>query len=403
MDLGNFVRVYNLKMKNNLSKGLRLNAIEEYFSEELGHDIDFKGDSDKCLSYIVETIRTDEENGEEILESLYNILTETFSNLDPNYIYELETDFTEENILDYLKRNFKKTNNFGPFDFILDGEISYDNVKQTISCRLSFEEFHIDLITNNRINSAQKGRINITFDLMRKKFISSNASYEKVHNSLYNLITASGKIILRKFYVLKRESAMKNRNFTDYSSITLLAIKLLYETIPSMGYNVTLESILFTNLNATKVQGMKMKGTDLLSAEEVVQRIHLGDKVQSMKITLEKIEKKQGREFLFQTQFTIDFRGKLAFIFLDQNLNEGKKLDICVSLYESIFALIYDDKTVEDASKLIQNKLPKPKSIDKIIKEIKNEVLDLLTKKEDLITVEKYFLEKYPTTFSADQ
>jgi hypothetical protein len=402
MDLGNFARVYNIKMKNNLSKGLRLNAIEEFFLEELGHEINFRGDSDKCLSFIIEHIRNNEENGEEILESLYNLLVETYSNLDPHYIYDLDTEMSADEIIKFVERNFNRTKEYGPFDFKLDGQLSYDSVQQTISCCITFEEFHIDLINSRRLSSAQKGRINIAFDLKSKKFISSNAGYDKVHTNIFNLIISSGKITLKRMYVLKREAAMKNRNFTDYSSITLLAIKMLYETIPSMGYNVTLDSILFTNLNATKVQGMKMKGTDLLTSEEVVQRIHLGDKVHSMKITLEKIEKRGETDFYFSTQLTIDFRGKLAFIFFDQNINEDKKRQICISLYDSIFNLIYDENTIINASKLIQTKLPKPKSVDKIIKEIKTEVLNIITSQEDCIKIEKYFVENYPTTFNVD-
>ncbi len=169
-----------------------------------------------------------------------------------------------------------------------------------------------------------------------------------------------------------------------------------------MGYGITLDAINFTNLDAQNVQGMKMRGTDLLKAEEVLQRIHFGDEVHTLKLTLDIIKNDNGTEEYFTTTFTIDLRGKIAFIFSDDGVRENRKREICIKLQRSLMELIYDEETIARGEEIIHKQLPKPKSIQQIVSGIRKDVAKLIKNQEDRIKIEEYFISNHPVSFNIE-
>lgn len=167
-----------------------------------------------------------------------------------------------------------------------------------------------------------------------------------------------------------------------------------------MGYEITLDAINFTNLDAQNVQGMKMRGTDLLKAPEVLQRIHFGDEVHTLKLSLEIISENNGNKEYFRTTFTIDLRGKIAFVFEDDDIRDSRRREICIKIQSSLMQLIYDENTIEYGQNIIHRELPKPKSLHQIVSDIRTNVLEMVTNEDDRIHVEKYFVDNYPLSFN---
>ncbi len=119
-----------------------------------------------------------------------------------------------------------------------------------------------------------------------KNLFLHNQKITSVITILLNFFNTKG-IKISPIYILKKSLDIKKRkNCTEFSPTTLIIINLLYKDIPKMGYKVNLDAISFTNLDSQNVQGMKMKGTNLLKAEEILQRIHLGDDVHTLKINI---------------------------------------------------------------------------------------------------------------------
>lgn len=182
------------------------------------------------------------------------------------------------------------------------------------------------------------GTLKITFDLKNEKFISSESSNERSHKSMLHYLDSQGYTI-KPIYILKRALTIKNQNFTDYSPTTLLIINLLLESLPILGYRVTLDSINFTNLDSRDIQRMTLNGTNLLSSQEVLQRIHNGDTVHTLKVTLNAIGERDGIALQNATTFKIDLKGRLVFIFGDGDDNEANNREICIEIEKTLMSL----------------------------------------------------------------
>ncbi|WBL16867.1 hypothetical protein [Sutcliffiella sp. NC1] len=396
MDLDRFTNYYSKKMKNNLTKKKRIKTISDFFSKQTKKDISFS-DEKESLAYIIQYIIEREDESEEILEELYTLLEYSYSTQNPNYVYEFKTQYTDNTLYDLVKKTFKKRLIYGDFEYELTDSIKFDSYSRIIECNLEYQEYSSDIVTGEEYKKSS-GLVNIIFDMKNNKFFSSKSPNYKTHNNLVEFLSSKG-FNISSIYILKRALTIKNRNFTEFSPTTLLIINLLYEKIPELGYEITLEAISFTNLDSQNVQGMKMKGTDLLEAQEILQRIHSGDEVHNLKLSLQIIDKSSGIDKYVGTTFMIDLQGKIAFIFEeDDDVRESRKREICINLQNSLMELIYDEDTIERGQNIIYKELPKPKSIQFVVSEIKKSVLELIKNSDDKIEVEKFFIENYPTS-----
>jgi len=392
MNLERFTDYYNNKMRFNLHINKRLKAIEEYFLNEHAETVSFMT-KDSCYAYIVTYTSQHEDNAEEILEQLYYTLEQSFSSQNPYYISELETTVNKDEFAHNIGRLFARNVEYGDFKYELRHDIEYDTNDETIYCELDFEERFIDYITGEKRRKSL-GTIKITFDLKNKKFISSEASNERSHKNILEFFETQGYTI-NPIYVLKRSLTLRNKNFTDFSPTTLLIINLLLLTIPNMGYRITLDSINFTNIDSQDIQRMTLNGTNLLASNEVLQRIHNGDTVHTLKISLNIISDRDGTQVEYGATFKIDLKGRLAFIFGDSDDNDARNREICIDIQNSIMELIYNDTTVQTGVTLINEKLPKPKSLHEILSTIQNELSELVDNTDDKIALKKYFVDNY--------
>ncbi|MBM7701168.1 hypothetical protein JOD25_003561 [Kurthia huakuii] len=173
-------------------------------------------------------------------------------------------------------------------------------------------------------------------------------------------------------------------------------VNLIYEIIPSLGYEVTIESINFTNLNAQKIKGMKLKGTDLLNENEVLQRIHSKDEVDNIKINIEKINTIAGEKTITSLSFIVDIQGRLSFIFdADMDIPYEYKL-ICLNIQKKLDELIYDSNSIREGVRLIEENLKLPKTLHQNLREIQQYLYDTISDENIRIDIEKFFLAEYP-------
>lgn len=392
MNLERFTDYYQRKMRFNLHINKRLEAVSDYFKNEHETSISFSS-KDECYTYIVNFINEREDDAEEILEELYYVLEQYYSSQNPYYINKLVTSIHKNDFARNISRLFGNEIRYGDFTYQLRENVEYDANDEIIQCKLDFEESMVDFITNERIRKSL-GTIKITFDLKNKKFISSESPNEKSHKNILDYLSSQGYDI-RPYYILKRALKIKNKNFTDFSPTTLLIINLLLDTLPSLEYRITLDSINFTNIDSRDIQRMTLNGTDLLSSNEVLQRIHNGDTVHTLKVSLAKIHNILGSEVHHGASFKIDLRGRLAFIFGDGEDDEVRNREICINIQNSLMDLIYDDDTVENGLRLITKNLPKPKTLLELVSNIQAELLEIIENQDDRIAIKKYFIEKY--------
>ncbi|WP_305453638.1 hypothetical protein [Bacillus mycoides] len=398
MDIRRFTNYYSKKMKHNLTKKKRVKTIAEYFSKKEKKNISF-ADEEECYTYIVRYTGDREEEGEEILEELFMLLEYEYSTQNPNYVFDLETNMTHNDFYKLISQILKGSVRYGDFEYRQTNNIRYDTFNEVIECDLDYKEYALDMVKEKEYRKTS-GPINITFDLKNKKFISSKSKNYKNHNNLVNFLNTKG-LKISPIYILKRALTIKNQNFTEFSPTTLLIINLLYEKIPEMGYDITLDAISFTNLDSENIKGVKIKGTNLLEANEVLERIHFGDEVHTLKLTLDIIHNNNGTQQYFTTTFTIDLRGKIVFIFNDDENRESRKREICIKLQESLINLIYDERTIANGEKIIHERLSKPKSIHQIVSDIQKSVMELIKEDDNKIKVEQYFIENHPASFNS--
>ncbi|WP_144556557.1 hypothetical protein [Bacillus pumilus] len=392
MNFERFTDYYQKKMKYNLHINKRLQAVSDYFHHEHAITTSFSS-KDNCFAYIVRFIQQHEDNAENILEELYNILEYPYSSQNLYFINKLETSVQKDDFVRNIKRVFGNEIIFEDFTYNLRDDVEYDANDEIIQCNLNYEE-SIEDYSVNEIRRKSLGTIKITFDLKNKKFFSSESPNEKSHKNIIDYLLTRGYTI-SPFYILKRAVKIKNNNFTDFSPTTLLIINLLLGTLPSLEYRVTLDSINFTNTDSQDIQRMTLNGTDLLSSNEVLQRIHNGDTVHTLKVSLAKIHSNNDSEVYHGASFKIDLRGKLSFIFGDGDDNEVRNREICIHIQNSLMDLIYADDTVQKGVSLIADKLPKPKTFNEIVSIIQAELLEIIENEADKVAIEKYFVEKY--------
>ncbi len=201
MDVGRFKAYYDNKMKNNLTKAKRVKTINDYFQKKTKNNLSFK-DEKECYVYIMEFIRSREDEGEAILEELALLLEYEYSTQNPNYVFDLKTTKGHSDFYKLISKIFKKEIRFGDFNYKLTNTIKYDRIDEIIECDLDFVEYGLDIATNKEYKKSS-GFISITFDLKNEKCISSKSTNYKNHNNLVKFLNTKGFEIL-PVYILKR-------------------------------------------------------------------------------------------------------------------------------------------------------------------------------------------------------
>lgn len=393
MNIVSFTTYYTKKMRVNLTKNQRIKIIERYFSEINRTTITFENERE-CLSHIITYVNDNEDQAEQILQELYYLLEYSFSTQNPNYIYTFEIREQAGTTDRKLQRSLRRHIEHGDFKF-KKTKYSYDPIDELIKIEFDYEEFANNEISGERYRKSA-GMIQITMDFENKKFITSKAPNVKAHTRIFEYFKRDLGAGIKPFYILKKKSILNRVNDTEFSVTTMLIINLLYDTIPNLGYTVTLEAISFSNLDAQNIHGVRLKGFDLLTATEVLQRIHTGDDIHHLKVTLERIHTDQPEHIYFNASFIIDLQGKLCFIF-----NEGIELnsetrDICYKLQESLITLLGIPATIHKGATIINEKLPLPPSRAKTIANIYEDLERVFSKPEEKVALDKYFNEKFP-------
>lgn len=386
-------------MRVNLTRNQRIKIIERYFLNVSGIAVSFDNER-ACLSHIITYVSAHEDRAEEILQELYYLLEYSFSTQNPNYIYSFEISERAEIVDRNLRRSLRRTIQHGEFEF-KKTNYSYDPIDEIVKIEFDYEEFAVNEVTGESFRKSA-GMIKLTMDFIHRKFITSKAPNVKAHSHIFEyfkreLGAGTG---MKPFYILKRKRTLNKFNDTEFSATTILIINLLFDTIPTMGYDVTLEAISFSNLDSQNIHGVRLKGFNLLTATEVLQRVHTGDDIHHLKVTLEQIHTDQPEHIYFNTSFIIDLQGKLCFIF-----NEGIELNpetrnICYKLQENLISLISTPGTVEKGAYIINDKLPIPPSHTHTIATIYEDLGKIFSKKEDKLALDEYFSKNYPSVMA---
>lgn len=393
MNIVSFTTYYNKKMKVNLTKNQRIKIIERYFSNVSGTPVSFENER-TCLSHIITYASAHEDRAEEILQELYYLLEYSFSTQNPNYIYSFEISERVEIIDRNLQRSLRRVIEHGDFRF-KKTKYSYDPIDKLIKIEFDYEEFAINEVSGERFRKSA-GMIQLTMDFIQKKFITSKAPNVKAHSHIFEYFKRELGAGMKPFYILKRKRSLNKFNDTEFSATTILIINLLFDTIPALGYDVTLEAISFSNLDSQNIHGVRLKGFNLLTATEVLQRVHTGDDIHHLKVTLERVHTDQPEHIYFNTSFIIDLQGKLCFIF-----NEGIELnsetrDICYKLQENLISLISTPDTVQKGATIINDRLPLPPSQTHTIATIYEDLGKIFLKTEDKLALDEYFNKYHP-------
>lgn len=397
MNIQQFTEYYNKKMKRNLTKTQRIETIKNHFERKLNTPLVITNERE-CLSYILRYINEHPLEAESTLEELYYILEYSFSSLNPYYLYVFETSASQDEFIEQINELLDGSIEYGDFTFKLL-TTSFDDINRIIKYEVEFFELSINDISGE-LTTKTSGIIHIIFDFNNKKFITSNTQISKCHNQIYQYFKDEVGLLISPIYILKRTSKMKTRNDTEFSETTLLIINLLFETIPQMGYDLTLEQINFSNLDSENIQEMRLKGTNLLRSFEVLQRIHSGDQVHNLKISLDKVVEIEGTSTYFDTTFILDLQGKLCFIFNNEEVMVNHRtLELCYKIQESLMNLLYEPSTITNSELIIHQNLPLPLSREQIISQIYRDLSVLITNSSDKINLEKYFIENYPLAY----
>lgn len=394
MKIEKFLGVFERKLGVNFYKKQRLENISSYFREvEEDNDIEFS-DNDECLSYIIEYLNKNEDNSDTILDEIIRVLELSVTNRNPYYVMEFTNQRTFEELCEKFNEIFGAAFNFENVHFVKNGEMQCDDINNIIEIEFDYKELEEDLVNDREIRKSI-GVIKLRFDLNAKKIISSVAGNRKIHNSMYKYLVRNS-INVNPLYLLKRASTIKNKNHTEFAPTTLIFMNLLFNSFKQMNLNFDLEILDFVNVEAVNIQGMTLKGTKLLSAPEILHRIHNGDEIMKFKVNVDKILDNNGQQSYYSTNFEVNLEGKLCFVFDANEEDNLEKNKLICNIYDELLKLIYSDNTVEEGMKIINDNLPKPKSMQNIVSEIYHVVNSTVKSVDEKIAIEKYFIETFP-------
>jgi uncharacterized protein YqfB (UPF0267 family) len=399
MQIEQFQAVFRQKMKErNAHK--RLNAIDEYLTNEYNLNIPENATSDQYLLHIMQLIRDNEDEADDILSDLVVILNDRYSNGEPYLFSSISTSMTAEKLRDEIAGIFDGIKAYDSFDFELLEEPTVDPMKQVVNAKFRYTEWFINSVTQERERELNSGTIHLHFFLNEKVCMSSRSGYNKLYSKLLHFIRDNlENFFFKHIYVQLKTKSMKNSSMSEFAPLTLLAIHLIFKKFRELGFNVqSVGSISFNNEKAPHVKNAKLGGNNLFKDKEVVERIFNGDKITKFTVSLFKMNPNNRAVIV---NLTVDFKSILKFTFDESDFSETVIQNVCLELYKGIMNLIEADTTIEEGEQLLRQNLIKTAFTDNtafyhLLKEIRDNLADITSDSPEITDkIFKYFHEKY--------
>ncbi|WP_089607424.1 hypothetical protein [Bacillus cereus] len=381
----------------------KLFAISDYLFEHYNIEISINEQIETYLIRIIELIRNNPENENELIEDLLNILNDRYSNGEPYFFSTLSTTLDVVTLHNSLVRLFGNNQlSYESFDFQMEKH-TYDSINKTVYIKLRYTQWHINNVTTEREREMHSGSIALHFDLANKLCMSSHIGYSKVFLDLTTFICSNlDNFIIKPAYLQNQAKTMKNARTSQFASITLLSVYLIFKQIENIGFIVdSVDSLNFHNENAPRVKNARLGGNDLLDDPDVITKIHSGDKITRFTISIKKIYTNSGIERAVTTKLTIDFRGVLKFNFGESEFQEEVMKKVCLELYQGIINLLESDDTVENSEILIRERIMNSTRYTNalfagVMAQVKENLLEIFNSDTESQTkIISYFRDKY--------
>lgn len=391
MNIEQFEKIYRQKIRHNKVK--RLSAIGEYLSNNYGIDEDafIEGNEQQCLQFVMQVVRDNIEESDQVLDDLANLLNDRYSVGEPYFLSILETDLNTIELSSLLQEIYKDDEiiEYESFEFT-EPRIDLDTTGKTVELTLRYNEYYEDPTTGEKGQIIYSGKIGLIFDLNNKIALSTFAGYNKVINKLIQFTKDSlgSHVSLKQVYINQQTKTMKNATLIDFDPLTLLVIRMIFDELNRMNYQlISVDSISFDNEKAPRVKNATLGGTNLFADSDVIERIFNGDKITKFTITVSKFENKVA---VITTGLTIDFKGMLKIVFNEPNVQGYILKEICQELYYTIINLLNDAETIEIGSNIVNNDLSRDayqskKSFTQYVNLIKNELIKKMPEKKEEI------------------
>lgn len=395
MSITKFESVFTRKTKHNTKK--RLEAIEGYFLEKHDLEVDFEGNQDNCLAFVMQFIQDDDISEDEVFNEILSILEDRYSIGEPFFIANLEfkENLTYEELCTVIQDKFNHAVlPQDSFEFS-DIQIALDEVGKCISITCRYTEYYLNPLTEQREEerSLLSGNLNIKFDFNCKLLITTKSSYNKAVNKIIEVMNGAlwGTARIKRYYV---QNKMRNKALEiEYDPLTLLVINLVFKRLEEADYVIEgVNSLIFYNNGAPRIKNAKLGGIDLFQDSDIIERICNGDRITSVSIKIQKEYPSEDRSV--QADLTIDFRGMLKIILNESLSTEYELNEVTYEIFHIINQLIVDEDTQTVGTtifngNLLPNAFKARTFYDFYIDKIEKDLKDLLPDKE--LEIEKYF------------
>nr|WP_106780841.1 hypothetical protein [Lysinibacillus timonensis] len=395
MSITKFESVFARKTKHNTQK--RLEAIEGYFLEKHDLEVNFNGNQDNCLAFVMQFIQDDDISEDEVFNEILAILEDRYSIGEPFFIASLE--LKEGLTFDALCETVQEKFNVGTlqqdsFEFT-EVQFVTDNVGESISITCRYIEYYLNPLTDQREieRPLLSGNLNIKFDYKNNLLITTKSSYNKAVNKIIEAINGAlwGTARIKRYYV---QNKMRNKALEiEYDPLTLLVINLVFRKLEEANYEVEgVNSLIFYNNGAPRIKNAKLGGIDLFQDSDIIERICNSDRITSVSIKIYK--SLPAEESSVQADLTIDFRGMLKIILNESASSEYELNEVTYEVFNIINQLIIDDNTQLEGTQifeeaLLPNAFKARTFYDFYIDKIETELKNLIPDKE--YEIEKYF------------
>lgn len=394
MYITQFESVFTRKTKHNTQK--RLGAIENYFLEKHDLEVEFAGNKDNCLAFIMQFIQDDDVSEDEVFREILSILEDRYSMGEPYFIanLQLKEGITFEDLRNVITEKVDiGVIQHDSFEFT-DISLATDHHRESINVTCRYTEYYLNPMTDQREEERPlfSGSLNVKFDYQNKLLITTKSNYNKAVNKMIESLNSAlwGNAVIKKYYA---QNKMRGKALEiKYDPLTLLVINLVFQKMNEIGYEVEgVNSILFYNDVAPRVKNAKLGGVDLFQDSDIIERISNSDRIISVSI---KICKELNEGNSVQADLTIDFRGMLKIILNESTSTEQELDDVTYEVFRIISQLITDDNTATEGTRIFENSLLhnafKARTFyDFYIDRIESELKELLPDQKDKI--EQYF------------
>ena len=166
LSITKFESVFTRKTKHNTKK--RIEAIESYFLEKHDLEVDFEGNQDNCLAFVMQFIQDDDVSEEEVFNEILAILEDRYSIGEPFFIANLEfkEGLTFEELEQIITEKFNQNViSQESFEFT-DIQFTRDAVGKCISITCRYTEYYLNPLTDQieGERSLLSGNLNVKFD-----------------------------------------------------------------------------------------------------------------------------------------------------------------------------------------------------------------------------------------------